>query len=66
MTEYAQNKPDPIVKAAGISFRLPIWDRLEAENAKLERPNRSLIVERALTAYFEALDAKNERTEGAA
>lgn len=51
----------------GISFQPHIFEQLEAESNKLERPNRSLIVERALLLYFAAKDAeRGERREGAA
>ncbi len=36
----------------GISFQPKVWEMLEAEVEKQERPNRSLIVERALKDYL--------------
>lgn len=61
-----QSKPTRVI-GSGISFRPDLWEKLEAESNKLERPNRSLIVERALRLYFATLDAtSDQRREGAA
>lgn len=45
----------------GISFPLPIWERLEAEVARYGRRSRSQIVEWALSDW---LDAQDERRSG--
>lgn len=54
----------------GISFPLPLWERLEAEAARYGRRSRSQIVEWALSDWLDAQDAQrrshDERTEGAA
>lgn len=60
MTEHAQSKSKRAAIGAGISFQPELWERLEAEAAKLERPNRSVIVERALIQYFRALDSRKD------
>lgn len=36
----------------GISFAPDLWARVVAESEQMERPNRSLVVERALRLYF--------------
>lgn len=66
MKVQTQNQSNRTMKAIGISVRPDLWERIEAESNKLERPNRSLIVERALLLYFEKRDEAQERTEGAA
>ena len=69
MTEHAQSKPNRAI-GSGISFRPDLWERLEAEAAAMERPNRSLVVERALIRYFGLDEQKSarepEQIEGAA
>lgn len=52
MTEHAPSKPERNAKVCGISFDPLIFDQLEAEASRMERPNRSLVVERALKMYF--------------
>ena len=63
MTEHAPSKQKRAAIGAGISFQPELWERLEVEAAKLERPNRSVIVGRALKLYFAVVD--NERDERA-
>lgn len=65
----AQPQSNRNVIVRGISFQPHIWERLEAEVEKQERPNRSLIVERALKDYL-GMNAEAQQseptTEGAA
>ena len=60
MTEDAQSTTKRAAIGKGISFQPDLWDRLEAEAARMERPNRSVIVERALKLYFAVEDQKRE------
>lgn len=46
------------VKVSGISFDPGVWERLEEEASQMERPNRSLVVERALKQFFDIQDGK--------
>lgn len=52
MTEHAQSKSLKNAKVCGISFQPHIFEQLEAEASRMDRPNRSLVVERALERYF--------------
>lgn len=58
MTSTPKSKRN--VKVSGISFDPQIWERLEAEAERMDRPNRSLIVERALRQYFRVLDGRRD------
>lgn len=72
MTEHAQSKSERNAKVCGISFDPLVFDQLEAEASRMERPNRSLVVERALKLYFRIESQKQQGqtvivlTEGAA
>lgn len=63
MNDPTRTKPIRAI-GSGISFRPDLWDRLEAEAAKMERPNRSLVVERALLQYFAIQDQLQNRGSG--
>ena len=67
MDKQAATKPKPkrYVRVCGISFDPPVWAALEAEAAKMARPNRSLIVERALQAWFERAEEGKDSTDAA-
>ena len=65
MDKTTTAKPKRYVRVCGISFDPPIWARLEEEAAKMDRPNRSLVVERALRSYFERAEEGKERTDAA-
>lgn len=55
-----QIKPVRNVKVSGISFDPLVFEQLEAEAARMERPNRSLVVERALKLYFRIESQKQQ------
>ena len=60
MQMTSPSKPKRNVKVSGISFDPQIWERLEAESERMERPNRSLVVERALRQYFRIQDSRRD------
>lgn len=71
MNDQSQQTAKRPAIGKGISFQPDLWDRLEAEAAQMERPNRSVIVERALKLYFAVEDQKraaekSEQLQGAA
>lgn len=60
MTEHAQYKQAKYAKVCGISFDPQVFEQLEAEASRMERPNRSLVVERALKLYFRIESQKQQ------
>lgn len=60
MNVTEQTKPKRNVKVSGISFQPDVWARLEAEVERQGHRNRSLVVERALNAYFQAQDRQRK------
>lgn len=55
-------KPRRNAKVTGISFQPHIWERLEREVERQGHRNRSLVIERALSLYFDIQDQR-ERGE---
>ncbi len=51
------------VKVSGISFAPHIWEQLEEEIAKQGHRNRSLVVEKALTSYFDRQNEQRRKVE---
>lgn len=62
MNATSPSKPKRNVKVSGISFQPQIWQRLEREVERQGHRNRSLVIERALTLYFDIQDQR-ERGE---
>lgn len=56
----ASSKPKRNVKVSGISFQPDVWARLEEEVERQGHRNRSLVVEKALNAYFQAQDRQRK------
>ena len=50
----------------GISFSLPLWERLEAEAERFGRRSRSQIVEWALTDWLDKQESERERQDDVA
>ena len=61
MSKHTEAKSQQAAIGIGISFKPDLWARVVAEAEEMERPNRSLVIDRALRLYFESLDARTVR-----
>jgi len=61
MDKHARITNKQLAIGRGISFAPDLWARVIAEAEEMERPNRSLVIDRALRLYFESLDARTVR-----
>ena len=63
MQVHELSKPKRNVKVSGISFAPNVWSQLEQEVERQGHRNRSLVVEKALLAYFERQDEQRRKVE---